>query len=77
MSLHDEDDAFLEDFKQKARVFEIVFYPRLKNTDALLGSGIAALHLFSFCRVSIGLTLKRKMRWKQLKIVHFAIKKQN
>ena len=77
MSLPDEVDAFLEDFKQKARVFEIYFYPRLKNADALLGSGIASLHLFSFCRAPIGLSLKRKMRWKQLKIVHFAIKKQN
>ena len=42
MSLHDEVDAFLEDFRQKARVFEIYFYPRLKNVDALLGLGIAA-----------------------------------
>lgn len=40
MSLRDEVDTFLEEFKQKARIFEIVFYPRSKNYDALLSLGI-------------------------------------
>jgi hypothetical protein len=42
MSLRDEVEAFLNDFKQKARFFDIVFHPRDKNNEALLTLGITA-----------------------------------
>ena len=42
MALGDDVNSFLKDFKQKARTFDIIFYPRSKNTDALLQLGITA-----------------------------------
>lgn len=42
MALKDDVETFLEEFKQKARIFEIYFYPREKNTSALLELGISA-----------------------------------
>jgi len=42
MSLKDDVQIFLHDFKVKARTFGIDYYPRQKNTDALLQLGITA-----------------------------------
>jgi hypothetical protein len=36
MDLANEVDSFLKEFKQKAKTFEINYYPRKKNTEALL-----------------------------------------
>jgi hypothetical protein len=42
MALKDDVQAFLNDFKAKTRTFGIVYYPRQKNTDAMLRLGINA-----------------------------------
>jgi hypothetical protein len=43
MWLTEDVDSFLKEFKLKVKVFnEINFYPRIKNTDALLELGITA-----------------------------------
>lgn len=42
MSLGDEVDTFLKEYKQKARTYEMVFYPRRENDDCLLELGITA-----------------------------------
>lgn len=42
MAVRDDVQTFLNDFKVKARTFGIVYYPRQKNTDALLQLGITA-----------------------------------
>lgn len=42
MALRDDVQIFLNNFKVKARTFGILYYPRHKNTDALLLSGINA-----------------------------------
>jgi hypothetical protein len=42
MALRDDVQTFLNEFKVKARTFGIDYYPRQKNTDALLQLGITA-----------------------------------
>ena len=40
MALKKDVHQFLSDFKQKAKVFGIVYYPRQINTDTMLALGI-------------------------------------
>lgn len=40
MTLKEDVQQFLRDFKQKAKVFGIVYYPRQINTDTLVALGI-------------------------------------
>ena len=42
MGLTDDVDSFLKEFKQKAKTFDIYYYPRKKNTEALLQLEITA-----------------------------------
>jgi len=42
MALKNDVQTFLDDFKVKAKIFEINYYPRKKNTDALLQLEITA-----------------------------------
>jgi len=42
MALKEEAQQFLHDFKQKAKVFGIVYYPRKINLEALLELGITS-----------------------------------
>jgi hypothetical protein len=42
MSLREDVRVFLSDFKQKAKVYDIEYYPRQINTDTLLNLAISA-----------------------------------
>ena len=42
MGSYDEVNTFLKEFKQKAKIYDPVFYPRGKNSDTLLALGITA-----------------------------------
>ncbi len=62
MALKDDVQAFLNDFKAKTRTFGIVYYPRQKNTDAMLRLGINAeireeLNVCHFIRQQIQLNI--------------------
>ena len=44
----EEVQRFLDDFKQKAKIYDIVYYPRSTNTDTLLALGITPVMRTAF-----------------------------